>query len=194
MQISQPFYLGKYEVTQRQWKAVMGNNPSRFKGDDQPVNTVSWNDVQAFIRTLNAREGEGTYHLPTEAEWEYAARAGTMTAYSFGDDPEQLGKYAWYSSNSGRKTHPVGQLKPNAWGLYDMHGNVWEWVQDWYGEYAARMVSDPQGPASGASRVVRGCWLGVARNCRAAIRYFLAPGDRGHFLGFRLARSVALGP
>ena len=189
--------LGKYEVTQRQWKAVMGNNPSRFKGDDRPVESISWNDVQAFIRTLNAQGGEGTYRLPTEAEWEYAVRAGMTTAYSFGNDPEQLGKYAWYDSNSGRKTHPVGQLKPNAWGLYDMHGNVWEWVEDdWHKNYASAhndgraWINTPRG----ASRVIRGgSWNNDAQHCRAALRFNFAPDVRAYDLGFRLARSVALG-
>ncbi len=198
VRISRPFYLGKYEVTQRQWKAVMGNNPSRFKGDDRPVEKVSWKDVQAFIRKLNAREGEGTSYLPTEAEWEYAARAGTTTAYSFGNDPEQLGKYAWYRSNSGFGPHPVGQLKPNAWGLYDMHGNVWEWVADrWHNNYKTApndgraWTDDPRG----ASWVIRGGgWSYDAQNCRAAIRSSLAPVNRDYDLGFRLARSVALGP
>src|SRR5262249_24141391 len=138
VRISQPFYLGQYAVTQGQWQAVMGSNPSQFTGDpNRPVETVSWEDVQEFIRRLHAREGGATYRLPTEAEWEYAARAGSTTAYGFGDDPRQLSEYAWYSENAGRQTHPVGQLKPNAWGLYDMHGNVWEWVQDWYGPYTA---------------------------------------------------------
>ena len=128
IEISQAFYLGKYEVTQAQWKDVMGKNPSGFKGDNRPVEEVSWEDVQEFIRRLNAREQGVTYRLPTEAEWEYAARAGSTTAYSFGDDTLQLGEYAWYWENADGTTHPVGQLKPNAWGLYDMHGNVWEWV------------------------------------------------------------------
>ena len=131
-QVPLSFYLGKYEVTQSQWQVVMGNNPSRFQGDNLPVEQMSWEDVQTFIRKLNAREGEDTYRLPTEAEWEYAARAGSTTAYSFGHSDSRLGEYAWYYMNSGRKTPPVGQLKPNAWGLYDIHGNVSEWAQDRY--------------------------------------------------------------
>jgi formylglycine-generating enzyme required for sulfatase activity len=137
VRISRPFYLGKYEVTQAQWEAVMGNNPSQFKGDpNSPVENVSWDDVQEFIKRLkrlNTRESGVKYRLPREAEWEYAAQAGTTTAYSFGNDPSQLGEYAWYGENANGETHPVGQKKPNPWGLYDMHGNVWEWVQDWYG-------------------------------------------------------------
>ena len=150
----------------------MGNNPSRFTGNsNRPVESVSWDDVQAFIEKLNAKEGGAMYRLPTEAEWEYAARAGSITAYSFGDDAKQLGEYAWYGDNSKGETHPVGQLKPNAWGLYDMHGNVWEWVQDWYGKYAAEAVMDPQGPSAGSARVGRGGgWSAGARFCRSAYR------------------------
>lgn len=136
------FYLGKYEVTQKQWQEVMGTNPSHSIGDDLPVNQVSWDDVQQFIKTLNKKEGTTKYRLPSEAEWEYAARAGTTTRYSFGDDESKLGDYAWYYNNSGSETHEfhrvhdVGLKKPNAWGLYDMHGNVREWVQDtWYNDY-----------------------------------------------------------
>jgi formylglycine-generating enzyme required for sulfatase activity len=133
----------------------MGKNRSRFQGDDnRPVETVSWEEVQMFLDKLNAMEDGKKYRLPTEAEWEYAARAGSTTAYSFGDDSSQLGKYAWFKDNAGNTTHPVGKLRPNAWGLYDIHGNVWEWVQDyWYGgTYAAGIagpMADPQGPALG---------------------------------------------
>jgi len=157
VRISKPFYLGKYEVTQGQWEAIMGKNPSQFQGGPKlPVESVSWEDVQEFIRRLNAEEGRKSYRLPTEAEWEYAARAGTMTAYSYGDDARQLEEYAWYQENSGKKTHSVGQKQPNAWGLYDMHGNVGEWVQDWYGPYTTGAVEDPVGPSSGLFRVNRG--------------------------------------
>jgi formylglycine-generating enzyme required for sulfatase activity len=131
--IKEPFFMTKYPVTQGQWEAVMGNDPSHFKGDPQrPVENVSWHDVQAFLQALNQKEAGNAYRLPTEAEWEYACRASTTTAYSFGDDASQLGEYAWYEENSQERTHSVGQKKPNAWGLYDMHGNVWEWVQDCY--------------------------------------------------------------
>jgi formylglycine-generating enzyme required for sulfatase activity len=191
VRISRPYYLGIYEVTQAEWEAVMGQNPSRFKGRDRPVEQVSWDDVQAFIQRLNAREGHSKYRLPTEAEWEYAARAGTTTAYSFGDEARQLGAYAWYDDNAGGQTHAVGGKRPNGWSLYDMHGNVWEWVQDWYGTYPAGAVTDPQGPSSGSYRVVRGGGgLGGAGCCRSASRGNYAPGDRNGDLGFRLLRTA----
>jgi formylglycine-generating enzyme required for sulfatase activity len=188
VRITRPFYLGKYEVTQGQWQAVMGNNPSRFTGDpNRPVENVSWEDVQEFVRRLNSREGGATYRLPTEAEWEYAARAGTTTRWSFGDDASQLGRYAWYEGNAGGQTHPVGQLQPNPWGLYGMHGNVWEWVQDWYGTYTSGTAVDPAGLSSGSTRVNRGgSWNNTARNCRSANRNDDTPGNRNDNLGFRL--------
>jgi formylglycine-generating enzyme required for sulfatase activity len=188
---SRSFYLGKYEVTQGQWQAIMGNSPSLFQGDPKlPVEQVWWTDVQEFISKLNAKEGGTRYRLPTEAEWEYAARAGSTTAYSFGDDAARLGEYAWYKDNAGGKTHPVGQLQPNAWGLYDMYGNVMEWVQDWYGSYSDKPVTDPSGPPSGSHRMRRGgAWNSVATVCRSANRYSV-PGFRDDFLGFRLVRTV----
>jgi formylglycine-generating enzyme required for sulfatase activity len=192
MRISRPFYLGKYEVTQDQWQAIMGDNPSQFKGyPTLPVDSVSWEDVQEFIRRINARKDGAQYRLPTEAEWEYAARAGTTTDYSFGDDARQLGEYAWYQENAERKTHPVGRKQPNPWGLYDMYGNVWEWVQDWYGPYTAGAAVDLAGPSSGSDRVLRGGgWLSGARLCRSAVRDRHAPGNRGALLGVRLLRTV----
>jgi formylglycine-generating enzyme required for sulfatase activity len=193
VRISQPFYLGQYAVIQTQWQAVMESNPSRFTGDpNRPVETVSWDDVQEFIRRLHAREGGTAYRLPTEAEWEYAARASATTAYSFGNDPRQLNEYAWYSENAGGQTHPVGQRKLNAWGLYDMYGNVWEWAQDWYGPYTAAAAVDPAGPSSGSDRVIRGgSWNNGASYCRSAYRYSAAPGSRDGALGFRLLRLVS---
>ncbi|MDR1920313.1 MAG: formylglycine-generating enzyme family protein [Candidatus Adiutrix sp.] len=192
--ISKPFYLGKYEVTQSQWAAVMGDNPSRFKGQSNPVERVSWDDVQVFIKKLNQKEGGNKYRLPTEAEWEYAARAGTTSAYSFGDDAGELGRYAWYRDNSGDTTHPVGQKEPNGWGLYDMHGNVWEWVRDWHDKnyYAASPATDPRGPSSGSFRVNRGgAWFNYtyAGHCRSAYRYRSSPDSRHDGLGFRLTFS-----
>ena len=198
VRITQGFWLGKYEVTQRQWQAVMGNNPSRFKncGGDCPVERVSWNDVQEFINRLNGRSGGRRYRLPTEAEWEYAARAGTRTDTYAGDitkprgnDPV-LNRIAWYDENSGNRTHPVGRKSPNPWGLHDMLGNVLEWVGDWKGDYPGGLVTDPTGPRSGSYRVNRGgSWIFSARYCRSAYRFSFSPGDRFGSLGFRLLRK-----
>ena len=157
VRITKPFYLGKYLVTQEQWEAVMDGNPSKFKRSQNPVENVSWEDCQQFLGRLNKRERNqsGKFRLPTEAEWEYACRAGSETKYCFGDSAKQLGEYAWYrDSSGGDKPHPVGQRKPNAWGLYDMHGNVWEWCQDWYGVgyYANSPTNDPIGPTAGTFR------------------------------------------
>ena len=171
---------------------VMGDNPSHFKGDlNRPVEKVSWTRVQEFIRRLNAKEGHDLYRLPTEAEWEYAARAGSTTKYSFGNDDAQLPQYAWYSPHDKNTTHPVGQLKPNAWGLYDMHGNVWEWVQDWRGPYPAETVTDPQGPATGNAKGYRGGgWGYEAARCLSARRSYDGPGYTYGTHGFRLARTA----
>ncbi len=157
VRITRPFYLGKYQVTQSQWQAVMDENPSHFKGNlNRPVESVSWRDVRGFLRRLSEKEDK-LYRLPTEAEWEYAARAGTKTERYWGDDYNLSRKYVWVKSNSRGKTHPVGQLKPNAWGLYDMCGNVYEWVQDWYNAtyYQRSPRDDPRGPEQGRERVVR---------------------------------------
>jgi formylglycine-generating enzyme required for sulfatase activity len=155
--ITKAFYMQKTEVTQGQWRAVMGTNPSWFSdcGDTCPVEQVSWNDIQGFLTALNAMDPGKNYRLPTEAEWEYAARAGTTGDYGGTGVLDQMG---WYSDNSGSQTHPVAQKQPNHWGLYDMHGNVWEWVQDWYSAtyYSVSPTNDPQGPATGTSRVLRG--------------------------------------
>ena len=169
-----PFKMGVHEVTQAQYEQVMGSNPSRYKGSDHPVEEVSWDDAVEFCRRLSALPAEksagNVYRLPTEAEWEYACRAGTTTKYSFGDDESELGDYAWYGVNSDN-THPVGGKLPNAWGLYDMHGNVWEWCQDWYDDYPSGAVTDPTGPASGSSRVYRGGgWESTAADCRSGVR------------------------
>ena len=189
--ISRAFYLGKFEVTQSQWQAVMGNNPAFFSGEaDLPVESVWWTDAQAFIKKLNEMEGSNRYRLPTEAEWEYAARAGSSTDYSFGNDPQQLRLHAWYKENAGGKTHPVGKLKSNAWGLHDMLGNVWEWVQDWYGRYPSDAVTDPQEISAGTHRMRRGCgWNNVAEACRTPNRYSVV-GFRDDFIGFRVLRTI----
>ncbi|MBS1786342.1 MAG: SUMF1/EgtB/PvdO family nonheme iron enzyme [Acidobacteria bacterium] len=187
-----PFAIGQYQVTQAQWRAVMGDNPSQFQGYNLPVENVSYEDIQSFLKKLGT-----AFRLPTEAEWEYAARAGTDTEYCFGDDEKLLGEYAWFSENSDSKTHPVGLLKPNQFGLYDIHGNVWEWCSDWYGSgYYAEcqqkgVVADPQGPRAGASRVIRGgSWVNGAVGCRSADRDYGAPGLRSDSLGFRLVGSA----
>ena len=194
--ITKPFYLGKYEVTQRQWLAVMGTeHPSNFSSPDRPVDEVSWNDVQLFIQKLNELEREGSYRLPTEAEWEYAARAGSETAYSFGDNSKSkpLTEYAWYELNAEKQSHPVGTLQPNAWGLYDMHGNISEWVQDLYGKnyYAISPKEDPMGPATGRKRVVRGgSWIHQAYSCRSAFRGYFSADYTDSDFGFRIVKEI----
>ena len=197
--ISRPFYLGKYEVTQAQWETVMGTDPSEFKGRDNPVENVSWLDVQEFIARLNQMEGHAGYRLPTEAEWEYAARAGTSGPYySSGpyfsdDDRDKLSKHEWYDANSKGMTHPVGQKFASAWGLHDMHGNVKEWVEDRYeAEYYANSPEvDPKGPANGSSRVFRGgFWNRSAEDCRPGLRLWRRPDYYDGGLGFRLALSL----
>jgi len=191
VKLTKGFYMQKTEVTQGQWKAVMRNNPSNFKncGDSCPVEKVSWNDVQEFITKLN-RRGEGRYRLPTEAEWEYACRAGSTNRFYFGDDEGRLGEYAWYGKNSSSRSHPVARKKPNAWGLYDMHGNVWEWCQDWYGDYPAGSIADPGGPDGGSGRVLRGgSWGHIPRDVRCANRRLGTPARRFRYIGFRLVRT-----
>jgi formylglycine-generating enzyme required for sulfatase activity len=198
--LTKPFYMQTTEVTQGQWQAIMGTNPSNFTncGDNCPVERVSWNDCQEFINKLNQQEGTNKYRLPTEAEWEYACRAGSTTAFANGGITElacgydrNLAPMGWYCYNSDYATHPVAKKTPNAWGLYDMHGNVWEWCQDWYGEYSSSPITDPSGPLSGLGRVLRGgCWSYDARDCRSADRGWLDPGDRSDIDGFRLARDV----
>jgi formylglycine-generating enzyme required for sulfatase activity len=188
VKISKGFYMNVTEVTQAQWKTVMGNNPSYFKGDDLPVEMVSWDDAVEFCRRLSQKEGKG-YRLPTEAEWEYACRAGSTTRFCYGDSDTSLVDYAWYTNNSIGKTHPVGQKKPNAFGLYDMHGNVWECCSDWYdaGYYSQSPGDDPKGTSTGQYRVLRGGgWNHVASYCRVAYRYNDTPDNHNYFIGFRL--------
>ena len=190
VRITKPFYMGKYLVTQEQWEAVMDDNPSQSKGPKKPVVRVSWDDCQAFMAKLNANiaAGKGRFALPTEAQWEYACRAGSTTKYCFGDDESQLDEYAWYKGNSAHKTHPVGEKRPNAWGLYDMHGSAWEWCADWYDSnyYGASPADDPMGPASGSRRVYRGGGSGTpATRCRSAIRDGNESGYRVGNVGLR---------
>ena len=189
--ISRPFYLGQYEVTQAQWNAVMGPTSFYFTGDNRPAEFVSWDDCQIFSQQVSVLTGR-TARLPTEAEWEYACRANTATDYSFGDDPSQLGQYAWYAGNSASQTQDVGDRLPNAWGLYDMHGNVWELCQDWYGPYGSSAEVDPTGPGSGTVRVIRGgsyeSTSGGISELRCSARNYSAPTKaRGSDTGFRLA-------
>ena len=193
--LTKPFYMGKFPVTQEQYQLVMGANPSYFQGDKikggggsgkHPVEQVSWDDAQEFCKRLSASSGR-TVRLPTEAEWEYACRAGSGAKYCFGDDEGKLGDYAWYSANSGNATHPVGEKKPNKFGLYDMHGNVWEWCQDWYGDYPAKAVKNPAGPAAGVCRVLRGgSWDYYPGLCWSAGRVRDYPDDRRYCIGFRV--------
>ena len=195
VRITRPFYLGVTPVAQSQYEQVMGSNPSYFKGPNRPVETVSWNDAQAFVRKLSEAEGVpvGMYRLPTEAEWEYACRAGSETAYYSGNHRSDLQRIAWYVENSDKETHDVAQLLPNGFGLYDMSGNVYEWCQDWYdnGYYAKSPEVDPPGPHSGGSRVLRGgSWNCLARYCRSALRdYRFDPTITSNDYGFRVAVS-----
>ena len=183
--LTKGFWLGKYEVTQNQWKSVMGENPSKFKDPERPVESVSWEDCNLFLRKLNAKLG-GVARFPTEAEWEYACRAGSGDAVSGNG---LLTDMAWYDANSGNETHPVGKNHPNAWGFYDMHGNVLEWCYDWFGKIDAKAV-DPKGPSIGSFRVLRGgCWFFYARDCRSAYRLKRDPMLRNAIFGFRLACS-----
>ena len=196
-----PFYMGKYPVTQAQWQAVMGNNPSKFKGAERPVEQVAWNQCQEFVKKLNAHpplsplnkggsQGGWVFRLPTEAEWEYACRAGTETAYSFGDDPVPLGDYGWFDGNSGGETHPVGQKQPNAFGLYDLHGNVWEWVADtWHDNYDGAPTDGSVwgNLGDGKAKVLRGG--GYFNNpipCRSAYRAGSRPCNLNNGFGLRV--------
>jgi formylglycine-generating enzyme required for sulfatase activity len=192
VKISKPFYLGRYEVTQTQWTTVMGDNPSRFRGSLNPVERVSWDDAQSFMAKLNAAHlgNEMRFRLPTEAEWEVACRAGTATAFCFGENATLLSQHGWFKDNSGGKTHMVGQRKPNAWGLHGMHGNVWEWCWDWYraDSYGRVPRVDPTGPVAGTHRVVRGGgWRSDAGRCRSSYRHSYPTAHREHTIGFRVA-------
>ncbi len=202
VRITKPFYLGVYQVTQGQYQQVVGQNRSEFDGVENPVEMVSWDDAIEFCRKLSALPEEAAagnvYRLPTEAEWEYSCRAGTTTRFNFGDHKTDLVDHAWYDDNSD-KTRPVGNKLPNAWGLYDMHGNVWEWCQDWYRDYPSGSVTDPAGPTSGSmptgpstgsTRVLRGgSWNHFAVHCRSADRYWNFPSYCSFSVGFRVALS-----
>jgi uncharacterized protein (TIGR02996 family) len=192
--LTRPFYLGTHEVTQAQWQAVLHGNPSKFKGPDRPVENVSWHECQDFCRRLEQRDGR-LYRLPTEAEWEYACRAGTTTPFAFGTSLST--KIANFAANEDeategatehrRETVPVGSFLPNAWGLYDMHGNVREWCLDWLAPYRGGDVTNPHGPNFGSNRVLRGgSWIIAAKSCRSAHRHALEPDARRDFLGFRV--------
>lgn len=201
--ISKDYFIGEMEVTQGQYERMMGENWSFFRGrrvkgesSNHPVENVSWKDAVEFCKRLSELPEEKTagrvYRLPTNAEWEYACRAGSTTAYSIGASSKSLGDYAWCFENSGDATHPVGEKKPNAWGLYDMNGNVWEWCSDWYGAYPKNAVNDPVGPDVGSLHVVRGgCWENNFAFCRSAVRSKYLPASRIHLngYGFRVALS-----
>ena len=181
------YYIGKYEVTQAQWRAVMGSNPSKFTGDNLPVECVSWNDIQEFITKLNQQTGK-TFRLPTEAEWEYAARGGNKSKGYKYSGSNTIDDVAWYDNNSSSTTHPVGEKAPNELGIYDMSGNVWERCQDWYRGYSSDSQTNPTGPTSGSARVLRGgSWGDSARKCRVSIRNYYSPDSRSSYIGFRLA-------
>ncbi len=190
--LTKPFEMGVYEVTQKQYEKVMGVNPSEFKGQDNPVDGVNWNDAVEFCRKLSETPDEKgfSYRLPTEAEWEYACRAGSTTGYCFGDIDSQLGDYAWYFENSDLKSHPVGEKKPNSFGLYDMHGNVFEWCQDWYDRYQDGVITNPNGPASAKKyRVLRGGGVtNTAIYCSSSARHNFAPDMSHNRIGFRVVR------
>jgi formylglycine-generating enzyme required for sulfatase activity len=198
VRISKPFYLQTTEASQTQWKKVMGENPSSFKdcGENCPVEHVSWYMIQEFIIKLNKMESTNKYRLPTEAEWEYSCRAGTKTPYFTGDciSTDQANYHGNYTTKDcprgqyRRKTIKAGSFRPNAWGLYDMHGNVWEWCQDWYGEYPTGPITDPKGPDKAQYRVLRGgSWNVGAKVTRSAHRYWSYPGISGYDIGFRVA-------
>jgi len=211
--ISRDYHLGMHEVTQAQYKKIMGKNPSHFQGDavaerhpetgrvvkdvdsaNHPVEQVSWEDAVEFCQRLSAlpeeKKAGRVYRLPSEAEWEYACRAGSQMAYSFGSDEKSLVNFGWCGPNSKGMTHAVGLKKANAWGLYDMHGNVFEWCADWYGVYPKGSATDPRGPEDGSIRVSRGgCWFNDAVYCRSADRLRFDPSFRSNFLGFRVALS-----
>ena len=188
--LTNDYYMGKYEVTQALWQAVMGSNPSEYKGDNLPVETVSWNDCQKFISKLNSLTGR-MFRLPTEAEWEYAARGGKESRGYQYSGSSNISDVAWYDETSGSKTHPVGTKQANELGIYDMTGNVWEWCSDWYSSYSSSSQTNPTGSDSGSARVSRGGgWFNDASYCRLSVRFYYTPDFRLDILGLRLALSV----
>lgn len=194
--LTKPFYLGTHEVTQEQFEKIMGMNPSHFKGAKRPVESVTWNEAVEFCKKLSAKEPNLTYRLPTEAEWEYACRAGTTTRFYWGEDLDYslIGQYTFFKGNSGNQTNEVGQKKPNAWGLYDMSGNVYEWCGDWFGDYPTGRATDPTGAPGGSYRVRRGgSWYCGPQHCRSAGRNYGTPDVRINFLGFRVLAVPAAG-
>jgi formylglycine-generating enzyme required for sulfatase activity len=195
--LSRAFSIGITEVTQRQYKQLVARHKGGFSGADHPMENISWNNAIAFCEKLSTLPGERAagrvYRLPTEAEWEYACRAGTTTAYSFGDDAAQLAGNGWYDMNADWTTHPVGEKRSNPWGLFDMHGNVWEWCSNWYNEYPHGATTDPQGAAQGIFRVYRGgSWTLDATKCRSANRHVGTPSYRSSYTGFRLALNLPI--
>lgn len=192
--LSRPFYMQTTPVTQAQWEAVMGNNPSKFTGDPHlPVDSVSWRATQSFLQTLNQRSEptENPYRLPSEAEWEFACRAGSRSKFFFGEDPAELVDYAWFEKNAGKRTHPVAEKLPNPWNLYDLYGNVWEWVQDRYADYPVLDVTDPTGPEKGSQRVLRGgCYLIGDYRCHSVARGLNSQAKAKPAYGFRLAMTA----
>ena len=190
--LTKSFRMQTTPVTQGQWEALMESNHARFKecGKDCPMDRASWNDAHEFIQRLNEKENTHQYRLPFEAEWEYTCRAGSQGFFCFGDDERELEKYGWYWKNSGGGIHPVALKEPNAWGLYDMHGNVWEWCQDWYGPYPADPATDPEGPSSGEFPVLRGgSFYNNVRLVRSAVRFRSYTDHRNLSFGFRLVRD-----
>jgi formylglycine-generating enzyme required for sulfatase activity len=197
--LTRAFYMQKTPITREQWTALIGDNPAAFSDGDEncPVESISWNECREFIRRLNEKT-KSRYRLPTEAEWEYACRSGTAGPFYNGEITEQfctqdpvLCEAAWYCANSGRKCRPVAEKKPNAWGLYDLHGNVCEWCLDWYGEYSPEPQTDPSGPNTGPGKVIRGgSWFSNARNCRSAARFHWPPNSKSDTIGFRLVREI----
>ncbi|BCS34109.1 hypothetical protein TBR22_A33380 [Luteitalea sp. TBR-22] len=193
--LTRPFWIGAHEVTQAQWRTVMGTAPSHFRGDDLPVERVSWHDVQAFVARLSALSPGPRFRLPTEAEWEYACRAGSRTAYAWGDtlslEEANVAVLERGALGGRRRTTPVATFRPNAWGLYDMHGNVWEWTEDAHCAYGTAPARDPVGRCNAATKVIRGgSWYFAADSARCGLRYTHRPKDVGFSLGVRVVRDV----